>query len=208
LLLRAMNRLVTATGHSNSTLAQRLGWSVSADQYWYKNFISGYKIAPPEMLQDDPNLIRRKLNSLEFEAINPLALADPIQYEKSHFAIAENPSSAKIKYMVDLTKALIGEIKLTAIRSGSDFAAFWYDASKTLQPLYPKDGIYNINGTDLKISSAVMLNRLNEIFAGTNHTSLLLEKKEWRKPNDDLHATTDANEILMRSLARCLMRSG
>jgi hypothetical protein len=111
--------------------------------------------------------------------------------------------------MVDLTKALIGEIRLTAIRSGSDFAAFWYDASKTLQPLYPKDGIYNINGTDLTISSAIMLKRLNEIFAGTNHTSLLLEKaKEWRLPNDDPHLTTDANETLMRSLARCLKRFG
>jgi len=109
--------------------------------------------------------------------------------------------------MVDLTKALISEIKSTAERSGSDFAAFWYDASKTLQPLYPKDGIYNINGTDVKISSAVMLTRLNEIFAGINHTSLLLEKKEWR-PNNDSHASTEANETLMRSLARCLKRSG
>jgi hypothetical protein len=209
LLLRAIYRLLTVTGHSNSVLAQRFfGWVVTADQYWYKNFISGYKTASPERVQDDLDLIRRHFNPLEFETIHPLALADPIQYEKSHFAIAANPSSAKIKYMVDLTKALIGEIKSTAIRSGSDFAAFWYDASKTLQPLYPKDGIYNISGTDLKISSAVMRNRLNEIFADTNHTSLLLEKKEWRKPGNDPHLTTEANEILMQSLARCLKTFG
>jgi hypothetical protein len=36
-----------------------------------------------------------------------------------------------------------------------------------------------------------------EIFAGTNHTSLLLEKTgEWRLPNNDPHLTT---ETLMRS---------
>lgn len=181
------------------------GMMISADQYWYNNFIANYK------QDDDPasiphNLISREFNSAEFEKINPFSLNDAIKFEKSHFVIAANPSSAGIRYMVDLTHALLVRIQALTSSSGSDFGAFWYDASKTRQPLYPKDGIYKNYG-NLQISSSVMLQRLARIFEGINHASILLETPEWRLPDNNPHLTTDANRTLMNSISRCLLRA-
>ena len=200
LLLRAVNRVAELLGYT--------GFMADANQYWYKNFIARYRASGLEELQDanlNPTLVRREYT--EFEKINPHSRFDVITYDKFPFIIAANPSSNAIKYMVDLTRALVVEIKLTAARSGSDFASFWYDASKTLQPLYPMDGIYNINGIDVKIVSSVMLKRLNEIFAGINHASIILETPEWRQPENDPHLTMNANIDLMQLIANCLKRA-
>jgi hypothetical protein len=202
LLLTAIDRVAELLGYP--------GFIVDADQYWYENVISKYNAPGLEKLQDaslNPTLIRREFTSDEFKKINPYSRRDRIAYEKSHFVIAANPSSNAIKYMVDLTRALVVEVELTATRSGSDFAAFWYDASKTLQPLYPMDGIYNINGVDVKIVSSVMLKRLNEIFAGINHASIVLKTPEWRQPKNDPHLTMNVNINLMQSIANCLKRA-
>ena len=199
LLLRAVNRVAELLGYT--------GFMADADQYWYENFISKYKAPGLEELQDanlNQSLIRREFTPDEFEKINPYSIRDSITYDKFHFVIAADPSSNAIKYMVDLTRALVVEIELTATRSGSDFATFWYDASKTLQPLYPMDGIYNINGIDVKIVSSAMLKRLNEIFTGINHASIVLKMPEWRRPKNDPHLTMNANINLMQSIANCL----
>jgi hypothetical protein len=203
------------------SVAERFGWTpqiytgmlISADQYWYNNFIANYKPddnpQPENSASIDHDLISREFSPAEFDKINPYSVGDPIKYEKSHFAIAANPSSAGIRYMVDLTHALVAQIQALTLSSGSEFGAFWYDASKTEQPLYPEDGIYKVNFGNLhnlQISSSAMLQRLGKIFAGINHASILLETPEWRKPNNDPHLTTDANKILMSSIARCLLR--
>ena len=202
LLLRAVNRVAELLGYT--------GFMADADQYWYENFISKYKAPGLEELQDanlNQSLIRREFTPDEFEKINPYSIRDSITYDKFHFVIAADPSSNAIKYMVDLTRALVVEIELTATRSGSDFATFWYDASKTLQPLYPMDGIYNINGIDVKIVSSAMLKRLNEIFTGINHASIVLKTPEWRQPENDPHLTMNANINLMQLIANCLKRA-
>src|SRR5262249_13659151 len=160
------------------------GIMVSADQYWYNTFISKYKPNDHDEVRiaaagHANNPINREFSAAEFDAINPYSLGDPIKFEKSHFALASNPSSPGIRYMADLTRALVASIQALALSSGSDFGAFWYDASKTKQPLYPKDGIYNVHNIDLQISSSAMLQRLATIFAGVNHAAILLELPEW-----------------------------
>jgi hypothetical protein len=215
LFLHAINRLSRLVAEHFGLQSQvYTGMLLSADQYWYNHFIANYKPDDHPQVENSTSihhdLISREFSPAEFEIINPNSLGDSTKYEKSHFAIAANPSSAGIRYMVDLTHALVAQIGALTLSSGSEFGAFWYDASKTQQPLYPEDGIYKVNYGNLhnlQISSSVMRQRLAKIFAGMNHASILLETPEWREPNNDPHLTTDANRILMSSIARCLLRA-
>jgi hypothetical protein len=140
--------------------------------------------------------------------INPYFEGDQVDLEKSHFVIAMNPESPRIEYMVRLTAALIRETQATTRRSKSEYAAFYYSAEKTNQPMYPPDGTYHAKGYEFVVSNAEIPERLAHIFDGIRLYALPLADNDWRLPHNDPHLTTPVNRHVLAALSRQLVESG
>jgi hypothetical protein len=139
---------------------------------------------------------------------NPYFEMDPVELEKSHFVIGMNPQSPRIDYMVHLTAALIRRIQIRAKQADAEYAALYYSAETTNQPLYPPDGTYHARGYEFVFSHRRMHERLEEMFDGIRRYEIPLLDNDWRMPHNDPHLITPANRHVLESLARLLVDSG
>jgi len=171
------------------------------DGKWDRKFL-------PPMSGDVPTSKPLNVKQTTLESFNPYFANDPVGIGKSHFVIGMNPGSPRIDSMVELTSKLVKAINHLAMENDSMFAAFYYTAEKTTQPLYPPDGTYKYREYDFVFSSSEMKARLSKILGEYLLFDFELEIDDWRKPNNDPHLTTKANQAVMSRVASELFRGG
>ena len=148
------------------------------------------------------------IKEVDLAIFNPFAARDSLEIGKSHFIIGMDPGSPRVEAMVTLTAGLVAEIDHLAESNNARLIAFSYNSEKTNQPLYPPDGAYRYRDSEFVFSSDRMKSRLARIFFERSWLDLDLEIDNWRKPKNNPHLTTEANQALMKQLARRLIDQG
>jgi len=138
--------------------------------------------------------------------INPYILKDVVYIEKSHFALGMNDGSARLDWMVRLTNLLIRKIRDVSTQAGADFMAFYFTAQNTEQPLYPRPGVYKINGDRFSFSDGAAARRLMLINRDIEHYVIDLKLPKWRKRQWDPHLSMAGNEEILGKLASIIER--
>ena len=183
---------INRDGSENSVTGnahQRKLWN--PDRYWDKY------LPPVKNFSDEESLVD---GSEYLASFNPYVSRDPINLEKTHFAIGLNDGSNRLNWMARLTNLLLKETRQVSVESGAHFFTFSYDASSTDQPLYPPDGYYLFGDHRFDFSESVMKRRLSIIHQGINHYSISLAIRKWRKGRNNPHLNKAANKSLVTSL--------
>jgi hypothetical protein len=120
--------------------------------------------------------------------------------EKSHLAITLFPRSDRMKYGLDLTRALLKRIAETSASNMAKMVIFQADGNS----LPEKKEMHVLNGKYYVVSKKQFVSNLSYINQGFQTEVIPITVKDWRVSPSDAHLNLPANEQVIRELAKRL----
>jgi hypothetical protein len=139
--------------------------------------------------------------------------AENLNNEKSHLAIQLFPRSERMQYGLDLSRALLSEIKELAEKNGSSFSIFYATKNAEQEASSVTEGsdvIVRKRG-DLFYQTSNNQVTANRTYLNNGFTSFEIHilNENWKVNEiDDSHLNCDANDQVMRILAERLFQQG
>lgn len=122
--------------------------------------------------------------------------------EKSHLAFSLTPVSPRMQYGLDLTKALLAEIKTLVNINNGKFIIFNTKRPGDKSEICSEDTVVHLfNGTFYKTSEKQALANLKYLNAGYISLTISITMSEWRVGPEDGHLNEHAIDQLMNDLA-------
>jgi hypothetical protein len=122
--------------------------------------------------------------------------------EKSHLAISLTPISARMQYGLDLTKALVAEIKSLVNNNKGDFVIFNARVSDEKQKICSTEEVVHLlNGKYYKTSRKQFRDNIEYINANSVSFTVPVTIAKWRVGPEDSHLNEHATDQVMNDLA-------
>lgn len=128
---------------------------------------------------------------------------EDLRSEKSHLTLLLTPRSLRTQYGLDLTRALMSEIRSMAERSGGRLAVFGTNTlPHTARPLDDApDEVYKIKGRFYRISVRQYKENVEYLNAGFDYHWVTVSVEPSRFGPDDAHLNEHAVDQVMKDLA-------
>jgi hypothetical protein len=134
-------------------------------------------------------------NNLKFRSEN-------LATEKSHLAMSLTPISPRMEYGLDLTKALLAEIKSLVNSNKGDFVIFNVRVPEGEQKICSKEEVvYSLNGKYYKTSRKQFRDNIEYINADFVSFTVPVTIDKWRAGPEDSHLNEHATDQVLNDLA-------